>query len=312
MIGIRLETKGEWRTVRLWAAVGIVIAAYFLTDLFESSAYHAIAHLFVVRRSPPNTLQQGSYGLRMFVRLTWNTGLWFAICLTLGDSPVGFPMKDGRFKRHLLTGLGIGLAVMLAVLLAIWVMREADVSYSMQTLVSACRNGSIWLLLDFLGAAGEEIYGRAIVLALSERLFGWKIAILLSGLMFSGIHLSNPGAAWIWLLRLFLQGSLLAYAVFRTRSIWWSVGYHTGWNWISAPLFGAAGSGYIDQGHILNFYPRGSVWFTGGAVGPEGSVFAFLAVLAALALLILTTGAKSHAVHRVSDQRKGGQIDDGD
>ena len=87
--------------------------------------------------------------------------------------------------------------------------------------------------------------------------------MLISGLMFSGLHLSNHGATRIWLLRLFLQGVLLAYAVFRTGSLWWSVGYHTGWNWVSAPFFGAVGSGYLDEGHIFKFYPRGSAWVSG-------------------------------------------------
>ena len=225
----------------------------------------------------------------MFVRLAWDAGIWVAICSVLGRSPLCFPIRDERYKRHILIGLVTGVAVMIATMLAIWLVGSAGVSLSGQTLGSASRNGSSWLLLDFLGALGEEIYGRGIVLIVAERLFGWKGAILLSGLMFAGLHLSNPGAVWMWLLRLFLQGSLLAYAVFRTRSLWWSVGYHTGWNWVSAPLFGAAGSGYIDEGHILNFYPKGSLWITGGPVGPEGSVFALLAVLAAFGILLITT-----------------------
>ena len=225
----------------------------------------------------------------MFVRLVWDAGLWIAICLLLGRSPLCFPMSDKQFKRHISIGLITGVAVMLTTMLGIWLVGSAGVSLSGQTLGLAVRNGSSWLLLDFLGALGEEIYGRAIVLILVERLFGWKGAILLSGLMFAGLHITNPGAVWMWLFRLFLQGSLLAYAVFRTRSLWWSVGYHTGWNWVSAPLFGAAGSGYIDEGHILNFYPRGSVWITGGAVGPEGSLFALLAVLAAFGILLIAT-----------------------
>ncbi len=82
---------------------------------------------------------------------------------------------------------------------------------------------------------------------------------------------------------------LLAYAVYRTRSFWWSIGYHAGWNWASAPLFGAAGSGYLNQGHLLDFTPTGSAWITGGAVGPEGSIFAFVAVLCACGLLFAFT-----------------------
>ena len=277
------------RSPRVWAALVILVVAYFLTDLFESTVYHLFAQVLSIHRSTPNTLGLASYGLRMLVRLAWDCCLWFAISLTLGRSPKAFPMTDRRFPLHLLIGLVAGLTVMFATMLGIWAFGAASVTPSGQTLVSSLRNGGSWLLLDLLGAAGEEVYGRAVVLLVAERFFGWKGAILVSGLMFSGLHISNPGAAWVWLLRLFFQGALLAYAVFRTRSLWWSVGYHTGWNWISAPLFGAAGSGYLDEGHILNFLPHGSVWITGGAVGPEGSIFAFLAVFAAFGILQMTT-----------------------
>jgi membrane protease YdiL (CAAX protease family) len=283
---------GAWHEPRVWAALAIVVAAYFLADLFESTIYHVLAHRFGVHHSAPNTLGQASYGLRMLVRLIWDLALWVVISLTLGRSPLGFPMSDRKLLRNLLIGLGCGLAVMFVTMLGIGALGAASVAPSGQTLFASLRNGGNWLLLDLLGAAGEEIYGRAVILAVAERFLGWRGAVLVSGLMFSGLHLSNPGAAWVWLLRLFIQGALLAYAVFRTGSLWWSIGYHTGWNWVSAPLFGAAGSGYMDEGHIFNFFPHGSVWITGGAVGPEGSLLAFSAVLAAFGLLLMTTSRK--------------------
>ena len=44
----------------------------------------------------------------------------------------------------------------------------------------------------------------------------------------------------------------------------------------------------LDEGHVFNFLPRGPVLLTGGSVGPEGSLLAFVAVLAALALLVVS------------------------
>jgi uncharacterized protein len=45
----------------------------------------------------------------------------------------------------------------------------------------------------------------------------------------------------------------------------------------------------LDEGHLFNFEPHGSAWITGGTVGPEGSVFAFVAVMMALACLLTAT-----------------------
>ena len=277
------------RSPRLWLALGVVVLAYFITDPMEAALYHPFVHALGLHRSAQGTLGRGTYGVLMVVRLFWNGLVWFTLCKVLSRSLVSFPLGQERLLRYMMMGLGTGLAVMFSAMLGIWLLVSATVEGAGQTVWSAIGNGCGWMALDFMGALGEELWGRAIVLVVAQRLIGWRGAMLISGLMFSGLHLSNHGATWVWLLRLFLQGMVLAYAVFRTGSLWWSVGYHTGWNWVSAPFFGAAGSGYLDEGHILNFYPRGSVWVTGGSAGPEGSIFAFVAVLAALGLLLLTT-----------------------
>ena len=282
------KQRAGWRDPYTWSAVILVATANFLEGRGESILYPPLAHIFHVRRSAPLTLGQRSFGAEMLVRLLWDLLLWGGVCALLRRDPFSFPFRDRAWVRSLMVGLGTGLLVMLATVLGIWALRSASIFPSGQSNASAFGNGFTWLSLDLVGALGEEILGRVIILVLAERLLGWKGAVLISGVMFSGSHFGNPGASWIWLLRLLLQGTLLAYAVFRTRSIWWSVGYHTGWNWVSAPLFGAAGSGYLDEGHIFNFLPRGSVWITGGLVGPEGSLLAFLAVLGAFALLEAT------------------------
>ena len=277
------------RSPRLLVALTVVILAYFITDPMEAALYRPLVHLLGLHRSAQNTLGRGTYGVLMAVRLFWNGLVWLTLCRVLAQTPVSFPLCRKRLLRYMMIGLGTGLIVMLSAILGIWLLRSATMGVSGQSVWSAIGNGCNWLALDFAGALGEELWGRAIVLVVAQRLLGWRGAMLISGLMFSGLHLNNHGATWIWLLRLFLQGMLLAYAVFRTGSLWWSVGYHTGWNWVSAPFFGAAGSGYLDEGHILNFYPRGSVWITGGSAGPEGSILAFVGVLVALGLLLLTT-----------------------
>ena len=229
------------------------------------------------------------YAWLMVVRMGLDLALLAAILLLLGRSLRSFPLSDLRGGRRLALGLGVGLIVMVAAILAIVAGGDAQLAYSGQAGSAATLHGLGWLAFDLLGAMGEEFFGRGAVLLVATAFLGWRGALVASGLTFLALHLGNPGANWVWLLRLCLQGVLLAYAVFRTGSLWWSVGYHTGWNWASAPLFGAAGSGYLDAGHIFDFTPRGSLLMTGGAVGPEGSVFAFVAVLAASILLITTT-----------------------
>ena len=231
------------------------------------------------------------YASLMLVRIALDLLVVAGVITILGRPWRGFPLMGPRPVPLTLAGLAIGLMVMIATILAIIASGSATVSASAQTATSAAVYGSGWPVFDFIGAAGEELYGRVAILLVAQSLIGWRGAIVVSGLMFSVLHLVNPGVSWLWLLRLFVQGAVLAYAVYRTGSIWWSIGYHTGWNWASAPLFGAAGSGYLDQGHLFDFRPTGSSWITGGPIGPEGSVFAFLAVLCAFGLLKATTSS---------------------
>lgn len=278
-----------WRSWRPWLALLLMVAAYFLEHPVQGALYAPLRQGLHLHMISDGVMSPLPYGVLMVVRLAWNLALVTVVWTALGRPLWGFPVGDGAKWRHLALGLSIGVAVMAAAILAIIATGNAAVSIASQPLAAALLHGGAWLLFDMVGAAGEELYGRAAVLMVAERFFGWKGAVVVSGLMFIVIHVDNPGASTIWLARLGLQGMLLACAVYRTRSLWWSIGYHTGWNWASAPLFGAAGSGYLNEGHLFDFVPRGSTWITGGAVGPEGSVFAFAAVLVAAALLMLAT-----------------------
>lgn len=266
-----------------------LIGAYFAFDPIEAAVHAPVARVLNLHMILHGEMGLLPYGALMVVRLVLDLLVVAGVLAILRRPWRGFPLTGPRSLRLTLIGLAIGLFVMIGAILMIIVGESATVSTPPQTATSATIYGTGWLAFDYLGAAGEELYGRVAVLLVAQSLLGWRGAILVSGLMFSVLHLGNPGADWVWLLRLFVQGMLLAYAVYRTGSLWWSIGYHTGWNWASAPLFGAAGSGYLDQGHLLNFKPTGSPWITGGTVGPEGSIYAFLAVLCACGLLFALT-----------------------
>ncbi|MFC0685244.1 CPBP family intramembrane glutamic endopeptidase [Novosphingobium clariflavum] len=225
------------------------------------------------------------YAILMTVLLIVNLLIVAAILAILDIRPALSPLRSQNIRALLCAGFLTGFLVMSAVLLAIVGTGSAALTGSGQSVTQAVSHCLGWLPFDFLGATGEELFGRVALLVVAERFVGKPGAALASGGLFFVDHLGNPGASAVWLFRLFIQGVLLSYAVFRTRSVWWSAGYHTGWNWASAPVFGAVGSGYLNYGHALNFVPTGSVLITGGAVGPEGSLFSFVAMFVAFLML---------------------------
>lgn len=279
----RLASPRSWLTLVFFAA------AYFLFEPTAGGIYHPIARALGLHMIVQGAMALLPYATLMMVRLTLDAVVVVGVCAILGQRLRDFPLVGPHMLRWTVLGLAAGLVVMTGAILGILLCGAATVTLSPQPSYAAIAHGVGWLVFDFIGATGEELFGRVAVLLVAERLVGWRGSIVVSGLMFSLLHLGNPGVTSLWLLRLFLHGILLAWAVYCTRSIWWSVGYHTGWNWASAPLFGAAGSGYLNQGHLLDFMPTGAAWITGGEIGPEGSVFAFGAMFAAFCLLLATT-----------------------
>lgn len=108
----------------------------------------------------------------------------------------------------------------------------------------------------------------------------WPSAFVLSAL-FGGLHLGNPGEAWVGALSAGLIGLFFCFTLYRTGSLWFAVGMHASWDWGESFLYSVPDSGGMSPGHLLNSSFHGPRWLTGGSVGPEGSVLVFVVIAVA-------------------------------
>ncbi len=115
----------------------------------------------------------------------------------------------------------------------------------------------------------------------------WLSAIFLS-IIFAALHATNGGESALGLAVVFLAGMTFAYALWRTGSLWWAIGFHTTWDWAQSFLFGVPDSGNVSVGRLFITHPSGNPLLSGGTVGPEGSVFVVLAFLLAIAAVHFT------------------------
>ena len=99
----------------------------------------------------------------------------------------------------------------------------------------------------------------------------WPAAFLLS-ISFALLHLGNPGETKVGLFQVVLIGLFLCFTLWRTGTLWFAVGFHAAWDWGQSFFYGTPDSGILAQGHLLHSSFAGSVWMTGGTVGPEGSI----------------------------------------
>jgi hypothetical protein len=113
---------------------------------------------------------------------------------------------------------------------------------------------------------------------------------------FGFIHTFNNGENWIGVLAASAIGFVFCVSVRLTGSAWWAIGCHASWDWAESYFYGTADSGFAARGHFLTSTPVGSPLFSGGADGPEGSVFVFPIMLLMVAALIAVYGRRKSAV----------------
>jgi membrane protease YdiL (CAAX protease family) len=146
--------------------------------------------------------------------------------------------------------------------------------------------GVVWALgMMLVGLSEEMAFRGAPVFLLSA--VSPALAVVVSATAFVMVHMGNDNESGYGLVQIGLFGAVCAISVLRTRALAWAIGFHAAWDWTLEYGYGAVGSGYVFQGHLLSQTTKGPVWATGGSAGVEGSVVSYL-VLAAIAALMLT------------------------
>lgn len=146
------------------------------------------------------------------------------------------------------------------------------------------------LTMALTSAIFEEILVRGIIFRILEEKLGSYLALFISALIFGALHIANPNSSVIAALGLALQaGCFLAAAYIYSRSLWFPIAIHFGWNFTQGGIFGAAVSGSSIGHSLFTTHIQGAEWITGGLFGPEGSVQATVfCSVATLVLLILS------------------------
>jgi membrane protease YdiL (CAAX protease family) len=146
-------------------------------------------------------------------------------------------------------------------------------------------------LVGFMAAAAvtEELLFRGVLFRIVEERTGTGIALVLTGVLFGLSHLFNPDATLWGAIAIAIEaGGLLTAAYVATRKLWLPIGLHFGWNFAGAGIFGTVVSGNGTPQGLLDAVTSGPSIITGGAFGPEGSLYSVLfCVLATTAFLWL-------------------------
>jgi membrane protease YdiL (CAAX protease family) len=218
------------------------------------------------------------------------------------NSVYGF--GGSRKLRHFLAGLAWGVTCLSILVLTLWKTGLLVIDGRLLSGSGIVRYGAIWLLIFLLVGLAEEYLTRGYIqYTLTRGLAGlyqwafktrhsvtlgfWTSAIIFS-ILFGLGHSNNPGESPIGLLSAGMAGMVFCLSLWRTGSLWWAIGFHTSWDWAQSFLYGVADSGLMVQHHLLATHPVGRPILSGGATGPEGSIF-IVGILALVILIIVFT-----------------------
>ena len=115
---------------------------------------------------------------------------------------------------------------------------------------------------------------RGYVFSVVRRAGGWKLALIVTSVIFGLLHAANPGADSRSILSVTVAGFLLGAVLLATGSLYAAGAAHFAWNWTMAALLHAPVSGMPAAAPDYRTVDAGPDWLTGGQWGPESGLAA--------------------------------------
>ncbi len=112
------------------------------------------------------------------------------------------------------------------------------------------------------------------------------LATLVSSVIFSVLHLVNPGANLMSFINIFLAGVFLSVGFILTGELAMPIGLHIAWNFFQGAVFGFPVSGVAGVNPLISIEQVNNGWMTGGYFGPEAGGIGILAMLLGTVLIL--------------------------
>lgn len=199
------------------------------------------------------------------------------------------------FGRGFLQGIVMGCLVVAGVFTFGGYSVEAGAPLSLNDLIPIF----ILMLCFIIQSSTEEILFRGWMLNRVAARYGFWVGAMANSLVFTLMHIDDSVTsmtlvdASIFVSMTMLFSIFLSLMVRRDGSVWGACGWHASWNWLFITWWGLPTTG-IELGLqplVMDLMPTEGApkWLSGGAMGPEDSVFA---------VMILALGTLYYLVER--------------
>ena len=186
---------------------------------------------------------------------------------------------------HYLAGAGAGLllfgaAVLINVLTGSMTIEGISAGFS-----------PLFFLLFLLGfgiqGMAEEVLCRGYFMVSVGRRYPAAAAVFLNSIVFSLLHIFNPGVSILAVINILLVGIVLSLYFLRSGNIWGAGALHSVWNFVQGNVFGMEVSGLNLSCYLFSSStdPARSFW-NGGSFGAEGGFSVTIVMILAILLLL--------------------------
>ena len=199
--------------------------------------------------------------------------------------------------RHFVSGLVGGFAALSALVGVLYLGHWITFGPVALSGIAIVQYAALWAIGFLLVGLSEEGLFRCYFLFTVTRGFfarplGFWLAALLSSLLFGAAHMGNSGESQFGVICTATIGFVFCMSIRYTGSLWWAIGFHAAWDWAQTFFYGTADSGLVAKGHWLTTNPAGNPLWSGGSVGPEGSLLILPIILLTALGLYLGYGRK--------------------
>jgi membrane protease YdiL (CAAX protease family) len=188
---------------------------------------------------------------------------------------VGFQLKG--YTKDILPGIALGAVIMSLGFLILLILKEINVTgidFDIYKLL-------ISIVLFVFVALNEEVFLRGYILNNFLQSMNKYVALVLSSLIFSILHVFNPNFDLTSFISILLAGLLLGISYIYTKNLWFPIALHFSWNFFQGTIFGFEVSGTSIYS-IINQDPVSDNLLNGGKFGFEGSILSQIFIIIAV------------------------------
>jgi len=182
---------------------------------------------------------------------------------------LGFHSKG--FRKEIIIGFFLGALLIASGFIILILMNEVK----LVGIYPEPTNLIFGILLFVSVAISEELFIRGYILNNLMLSMPRIIALLISSILFSVLHVFNGNFSWLSFWNLTLSGLLLGLPYVYTKSLWLPIALHFSWNFFQGTIFGFNVSGQETYSLFSQTRTSDNIW-NGGTFGFEGSILSIV------------------------------------